>query len=186
MHETAEAVCKPWGVVTPYEDSGVRDWQAQAPIPAPLALHRTPVRREWTDYNRHMSESCYLLVFGNASDALFRWIGIGEDYRAAGRSLFTVETHIHYLREVAEGEPIVVATQLLDCDAKRLHLFHAMYHEADGRLLASAEQMLVHVEHGRAAPFPAEIAARIEAVVTAHRALPLPAQAGHRIAIPRR
>ncbi|HWQ13498.1 MAG TPA: thioesterase family protein [Roseiflexaceae bacterium] len=178
---------KPWGVVTPYEDSGVRVWDPHAPIPAPLALHRTLVKREWVDYNRHMSESCYLLVFGDTSDALFRFVGIGEDYRASGRSLYTVEAHIHYLREVGEGEIIVCTTQLLGVDHKRLHLWHAMYHEESGSELAEVEQMLVHVDMqaGRSAPFPAEIHERFAAIVAAHRALPRPPRVGKVMGIPK-
>ena len=36
-----------------------------------------------------MSESCYLLAFGDSADAFFRLLGIDEDYRAAGHSLYT-------------------------------------------------------------------------------------------------
>jgi len=70
------------------------DDPAAAPVPAPLRLHRTTVEAAWVDYNGHMSEWCYLLVMGDSSDAFFRYVGIDDDYRASGASLFTVETHI--------------------------------------------------------------------------------------------
>ena len=60
-----------------------------AAIEAPLHLHDTPALAEWVDYNGHMSESCYLLAFGDNADAFFRYIGIDEEYRAAGHSLYT-------------------------------------------------------------------------------------------------
>src|SRR5215470_2675403 len=60
-------------------------------IDAPLALHESTVPADWIDYNGHMTESSYLLLVGNAADAFFRYIGIDEAYRAAGRSLYTAE-----------------------------------------------------------------------------------------------
>ena len=90
-------------VVTPYEGTGHRTWVDDEPIPAPLRLHETTVSPSWVDYNGHMSESCYLLAFGDSADAFFRFLGVDEDYRAAGRSLYTVETHLHHRREVARA-----------------------------------------------------------------------------------
>ena len=71
-------------------------------IPAPLRLHETTVAPEWVDYNGHLSEWAYLLVFGDSADAFFRYFGVDEGYRAAGRSLYTAETH---LRHLARGPP---------------------------------------------------------------------------------
>lgn len=174
-------------VVTPYEGSGHRPWDERASVPSPLELHATPVRPEWVDYNGHMSESCYLLVFGDNSDAFFRYIGIDEEYRARGGSLYTVETHIHNKREAAEGEPLRLTLRLLGHDSKRVHVFHEMRHGSDGTLLATAEQMLLHVDTGagRAAPLPDELLRRLDAVRAAHDALPVPESAGQPMGIPR-
>ena len=55
----------------------------------PLVLHRDVVRREWTDYNGHMSEAYYVLVFGDATDAFYEHVGMGDAYRrAANASVF--------------------------------------------------------------------------------------------------
>jgi len=161
-------------VVTPYEGSGHVPWDDAAPIDAPLRLHRTAVRREWVDYNGHMSESCYLLVFGDSADAFFRFIGVDEAYRAAGHSLYTVETHLHHRREVSEGEPVALTMQLLDHDRKRVHVFQEMRHGETGDLLATAEQLLVHVDMraGRSAPLPEHLNERLDAIQHAHAALP--------------
>ena len=59
-----------------------------APAPAkarrPLRLVETQVRPEWVDYNGHMTDSRYLQVFGDATDALFRRVGVDDAYRRAG------------------------------------------------------------------------------------------------------
>lgn len=163
-------------VVTPYEGSGHVPWDDAATVEAPLRLHRTAVRSEWVDYNGHMSESCYLLVFGDNADAFFRFIGIDEDYRSAGHSLYTVETHLHHRREVSEDEPLALTLQLLDHDHKRVHVFHEMTHGDSGRLLATAEQMLVHVDvtSGRSADLPAHLRKRLDAIQHAHAGLARP------------
>ncbi|MHA6804551.1 thioesterase family protein [Salinifilum ghardaiensis] len=174
-------------VVTPYEGSGSREWDGAAEVPAPLQLHSTPVRPEWVDYNGHMSESSYLLVFGDNSDAFFRYIGIGEQYRESGRSLYTVESHIHNKREVAEGEPLAVNLRVLDHDVKRVHIFHEMCHGGTGDLLATAEQLLVHVdsEQGRSCEMPEHLRHRLDAIQRAHAVLPRPEVIGRPMGIRR-
>jgi len=179
----------PGRVTTPLEGIGHRPWDPSATIDAPLSLHHPVVLPQWVDYNGHMSESCYLLVFGDSSDAFFRYIGIDEAYRdTGGHSLYTVETQLHNLREASQGEPLSLTLQLLDADEKRLHIFHAMYHGSSGVLLATAEQLLVHVNmaQGRSEAMPAELYQRVLAIRAAHAALPVPPQVGHAIGIRRK
>jgi carnitine 3-dehydrogenase len=180
---------KSHGLSTPLEGTPAPFWDPSAPIAAPLCLHTPSVRPEWVDYNGHMSESCYLLVFGDNSDAYFRMIGIDESYRdQGGHSFYTVETHIHNIREVAEGEPLRLTLQLVDADDKRMHIFHSMHHGTGGDLLATAEQMLVHVDmaQGRSAPMPADLLTRVQAVAAAHANLPVPPQVGKPMGIRRK
>jgi len=110
---------------------------------------------------------------------------LGSQYRdSAGRSLFVVESHITYEAEVLAGDAVAVTSRVLGCDGKRLHLFHAMHRERDGLLAATNELLFVHVELGgrRAAPFPNDARARIEAAIAAQSAKPPPSQAGRAIA----
>ena len=189
MTTLPEQPSKPERLSTPLEGTGHRPWDPQAPIDAPLQLMQTQVQAAWVDYNGHMSESCYLLVFGDNSDAFFRSVGIDEAYRdQGGQSLYTVETHIHNIREVAEGEPLRLTLQLLDHDDKRVHIFHSMYHATTGDLLATAEQMLVHVDmaQGRSKPMPADLQARLQAIAKAHASLPTPPQVGKPMGIRRK
>ncbi len=172
-------------ITTPREGSRVGAWPPGQRIPAPLRLHETAVAPEWADYNGHMSESVYLLVFGDSADAFFRFFGVDEDYRASGRSLFTAETHLRNLREAHAGDRLRLTLQVLGVDAKRLHIAHEMLDDA-GRLLSTAEQLLLHVDTqaGRVTPFPAEILGRLQEIRAAHAALPVPAYVGRVIQIP--
>ena len=156
-------------------------------IDAPLALYQSTVPADWLDYNGHMSEWCYLLLVGNAADAFFRYAGIDEAYRAAGRSLYTAETHLHHLREAALGDRLGVPLQLLDVGPKSLHLFHTVRNEGTGEQVATAEQLLVHVDvaTGRVVPMPEDLHERLAAICEAHAALPRPAAVGHVMGIRR-
>ncbi len=174
-------------VATPYEGSGRRSWDPNAPIDAPLRLHQTTVAPQWVDYNGHMSESCFLLAFGDSADAFFRYIGIDEDYRAGGHSLFTVQTHLHHRHEADEGDALDLTLRVLDHDDKRVHVYHEMRRADDGTLLAAAEQMLVHVDTraGRSSPMPAEVLDHVRAVQQAHAGLPVAELVGRPLAIRR-
>ena len=152
----------------------------------PFALHGEPVRPEWVDYNGHMHEAYYVLVFGNATDVFYDHIGMDQAYRERTEtSVYTLEAHINFLDEVGEGTALAVATQVLGVDDKRLHLFHTMRRGDDGRLVASYELMGLHVDMAgpRAAPFAAAILARLRAIETAHADLPTPKQAGGSIGL---
>ena len=120
----------------------------------PLKLHDSEVRPDWLDYNEHMTESRYLQVFSDATDAFLQFIGMNEEYRMQGFSIYTVETHIRHLREVAGGEILTVETQLLGFDEKRFRIVHSMLHHDSGDILATGEHMLLHVDtdEGRASP----------------------------------
>jgi acyl-CoA thioester hydrolase len=154
-------------------------------IPAPFRLHEVTVQAEWTDYNHHLTESAYLLIMGESSDAFFRTFGVDDAYRGAGGSLYTVETHLRNLREAREGDRLDLTIQVLGTDDKRLHILHEMYGTA-GSLLATAEQMILHVDMraGRATPFPEHIARGLREITAAHAALPVPGYVGRSIRIP--
>jgi carnitine 3-dehydrogenase len=153
---------------------------------APLRLHSARVLPEWVDYNGHAHESRYLQVFGDATDALLRYLGVDAAYLAAGGSFYTVETHLSHLGEAHAGDGLDVTTQVLGFDEKRLHLFHELHRSGDDAVLATAEQMLLHVDTtaGRAAAAGLQVLARIAKLDAAHAVLPRPERAGRAIAVP--
>jgi len=112
----------------------------------PLNMYEGRVLPAWIDYNGHMNESHYLTVLSNATDNFMAYIGVDEQYIAQGGSYFTVETHIRHLDEAKLNAPLTVTTQLLSCDAKRMHLFHRLTCPETGKLLATGEHMLLHMD----------------------------------------
>ena len=153
-------------------------------VDAPLRLHDATVQPDWIDYNGHLTESRYLQIFGDATDALLRFVGVDSEYLRGGASYYTVETHLSHLGQAFAGERLYVTTQLLGYDEKRLHVFHSLYRDED--VLATAEQMLIHVEDGRSAPARARVLERVRELGDAHATLPPPERAGRRITLARR
>jgi len=147
------------------------------------------VPTEWTDYNGHMNVGYYVVAFDKATDVVLDHLGIGAAYRLAEEaSVFVLEAHVTYDREVLPGDPLRFTTQLLDCDSKRMHLFHRMCHAGEDYLAATNELMIMHMDlkTRRPAPFPADAMARITELHDLHKMLPRPAVAGHAIGIRRR
>jgi carnitine 3-dehydrogenase len=155
---------------------------------AVLTLHRATVLPDWIDYNGHMTEHRYLQLFGDTTTALMNYVGADPDYVASGLSYYTVETHIVHIKEVKLDEKLHVTTQLLGADAKRLHVFHAIYRTRDNALLATGEQMLLHVDSkaSKAVPARADVQERVDRLAAAQSGLPKPNGAGRHIAIPGR
>lgn len=145
-------------------------WKPGDEIPSPLQLYDCRVEPEWVDYNQHMTESAYLLAAGWASDKLFRYIGIDDDYRSDGYSFYTVETRITYLREVGVDEPLRFTTRVLEAGEKKLRFVHDMYHADSGAHVAGVEQLLIHVDTtgGKAVAILPGPAAALEAIARAH------------------
>jgi acyl-CoA thioester hydrolase len=146
------------------------------------------VEPQWIDYNGHLNLAYYQVLFDRATDGVFATLGIGAGYAAARNlSMFALEVHISYLREIGEGEEVYVDSQILDHDDKRLHIFQTLIRAEDGFVSATCEIMQLHVDMAirRAAPFPADRMQAITACAAAHAGLPVPERAGRRIGIPR-
>lgn len=138
----------------------VADLDADHDPDARVVRWREPVQPDWIDYNGHLSEAYYVLVFGHATDAVMAAVGLGAEYReASGASLFTVEAHLRYLDQVSGSDVLEVRSSVLGAGAKTLHLWHELW-VAD-RLRASEEVLGVHVDaaSGRATPLPDEVTA---------------------------
>lgn len=137
------------------------------------------VRPEWIDYNGHLSEAYYVLVFGHASDAAMAALGMTPEYLVeTATSLYTLEAHVRYLDQVPPGAHLAVRTSVIGVTGKLLWLWHEMWFEE--RMRATEEALMVHVDTaaGRASPFPDDLRARTEAL-----RVPPPEHASRRIAV---
>ncbi|MGI5349536.1 thioesterase family protein [Streptomyces sp. CA-250714] len=129
-----------------------------------LPLFEQTVRPEWIDYNGHMSEAFYVLVFGHATDAMMDAVGLGPTYReSTGCSLYTVEAHVRYVSEVSEGASLAVRTRVLGVAGKKLRFAHEIY--VEDRTVATSELFALHVGDEGSVAFPEEVRERLAALV---------------------
>lgn len=154
---------------------------------ASLPCYRDTVRAEWVDYNGHLRDAFYMLIFSFATDALIDAIGLPDVVRKErGRSIYTLEAHINYLHEIKEGAQVRVDMRVLGHDAKRLHLYLEMFADEGVEPVAAGEQMLLHVDTGgpRAIAFDPDVEARVRALAEVHAVLPAARFAGRVIGLP--
>src|SRR5271154_141687 len=163
-----------------YKDAAAGATAIGAEPGKPLRLVQTIVRPEWIDYNRHMTDFRYGQVFGDAMDALYRQVGADETYRATGHMYYSVESHVRHLGEAKVGDAIYVTTQLLAVDDKRLHVFHRLHRGRDDAVIATDEQMHLHVDTAGAKATAADpaIRAKLESIAKDQAGLARPPEAG--------
>src|SRR5271167_4494290 len=113
-----------------------------------LRVLETTVVREWVDYNGHMNDAAYAIVFSRSVDALMDRIGLDARVRErTGRTLYTLQMMLHYFKEAREGDALAVACHLLEHDEKRMRVWLDMT-DAKGEHLAASEQLLISVAQG--------------------------------------
>ncbi len=153
-----------------------------------LTTYQTRVGSDWVDYNGHLRDAFYLLIFSHATDALMDMLGLDEAGRdRTGHTLYTLECHLNFLAEVKEGEQVEVRTQLLAHDAKRLHIHHGLYRPGEDASLAESEQMLMNIDSaaGRGAPFDEQVAGSVARLAREHQTLAQPVCVGRIIGLRR-
>jgi acyl-CoA thioester hydrolase len=153
-------------------------------VPA-TPIYRTAIDAAWIDYNGHLRDAYYALILSYATDALMDRLGLDGAYRAAtGNTLYTLEMHIHYLREVHHSDQVLVGVHLLASDHKRIHAGFDISCEGNAAVAATAEIMLLHVHQGdtvASAPFAPEIAAAIAALAPMAADAPWPGPGSRRM-----
>jgi acyl-CoA thioester hydrolase len=120
-------------------------------------------------------------------DELYELVGLGPDYlKQHNHSTMVVESHVRYLREVKQDDPMRVTVQLLDADEKRIHLFEEMRHATENWLSATSENMTlsVNMTTRKVAPFTPGVLHALRKLQQAHASLARPEGAGRRVSMP--
>lgn len=134
-------------------------------------LFERPVQQDSIDENGHMNITAYF-----AEGAWAPWqklidIGMGEDYIGSrGLSFFTVEHAIRYVGELRLDEPYSVHAGIAGRTEKAAHAVSFVLDRTHDKVVCVMEVMYVHVsmETRRACAIPDDLAALIDAEITAH------------------
>ena len=154
------------------------------------SIYRCDIEPQWIDYNGHLRDAYYTLVFSQAIDALMDEVGLDHGYRArTSCTLYTLEMHVHFLDEVKSTDEISVSARAIGIDSKRIHVALALRCARRAEPAALGEFMLLHVRQDptvRSAVFPPEIQQRLEQWLAADAQSPLPALGSRTMTLPRR
>lgn len=155
-----------------------------------LPVYRTPIAPEWIDYNGHVRDAYYGLIASLAIDSLMDQLGMDARYREqSGCTLYTVEMHTHFLREIGLNDRVQVRARLPGADGKRIHAALEFVCDGSEETAATCEAMLLHVRQTptvRAAPFPEAVTAAITELQRATAAMPAGGPGSRRMELPSR
>lgn len=130
-----------------------------------LYEYQVDVPESWVDHNGHMNDAEYNRAFSDAGVAWINHLGLTEaKIKSLSYTIFTLESHIVYLKEVFSGENITIQVHLHDYDAKRVHVFMNLFNESGDRCAANEVMLMgMGTDSGRPAPFPEILAEAVKA-----------------------
>jgi len=137
-------------------------------------IYSLTVPKDFEDENGHMNVRHYMSVFDDAGYPMMEAVGINwTRHTAENTGGFDLEHHIHYLNEVHIGDEVVVYARLISRTAKRVHYMMFMVNATHNTLAALFEcvNSFADMSTRRTAPYPPDIAAKIDALVAQHQAL---------------
>ena len=112
-----------------------------------MLLTTKKIIKEWTDYNKHMNLSYYILVFDLGAEVILSKFKMGEhSAKTTKKSTMVVETHTTYNQEVKEDDQVDVYLCHFDHDNKRLHYKLEMYNKAKNTLSATTEVLSLYID----------------------------------------
>ncbi|MGR3322275.1 MAG: thioesterase family protein [Pseudooceanicola sp.] len=141
------------------------------------------IRPDWIDHNGHMNMAFYGVLFDTGVSHVFRRMGFGPDYRKKhGFTTFSGEFRVQYRRELKLGDRVRCAFQMLDLGPKSFHYAQELIHE-DGWVAATGEEISLNIDQSgpRVAPYPADMYARLKAVLDEQALLPRPDWVGRKM-----
>ncbi len=135
--------------------------------------HRQVIPPEYLDTMNHMNVRWYMALFDTASWKFFEAFGMDADYYAQGFGGFALKHYIQYLAEVRVGETVAIHNRVLERSAKRIHFMLFMVNETTGKLAATLEALGSNADMRvrRTAPYPDDLAARIDGILAQHQQL---------------
>lgn len=140
----------------------------------------TTVPPEYIDHNGHMNVRHYLDLQVAGCELRFGELDMGGDYPARSGGLlgiFTAEHHLSYYAEVHEGDTVSVHPRLVGASDKVMHIMALTVNDTTGRLAATMEVTIIHVDMTtrRPVPMPEDHLLRVKKTAEDHAQLEWPA-----------
>src|SRR5215207_1952786 len=137
-------------------------------------VYRMTIPDEYRDENGHMNMRWYLHLYDEAGYPLFEQFGLTPEYHTQHQTGgFDLEHHIHYLREIYTGDTVEIYARVIARSAKRVHYVLFMVNVTQNTLASTFEcvNSFADMTTRRTAPYPDDIARRIDKLLGQHTAL---------------
>jgi acyl-CoA thioester hydrolase len=139
-----------------------------------LFVYRTTIPTEYEDSNGHMNVRYYMAIFDEAGYPMIEEFGLTPEYlESRGEGGFDLEHHLNYLNEVRVGDDVSVYVRIVGFTPKRTHYLMLMVNETRGNVASTFEciNSYADLKIRKTAPYPLEVAERIQAFLAQHQAL---------------
>ena len=138
-----------------------------------LETYRGVVNQADCDHLGHMNVARYYGICADVGVILQNEIGLTPDDIRSGRrlSMVVVRNESDFRAEILVAEPIIMRSAILEIGSKSMLLHHQLF-RADGVMAFDTTQRVVLFDlvNRRAAEIPADVRAKVEAILVAERA----------------
>lgn len=147
------------------------------------AYAEQPVPMAFEDSNGHLNVRHYLGIGSEGLDEALLEVGIPFNWPlTTGLAVLSAEHHLTYLHELKTGDLMSVRVRLLGRSNRAAHALVYVLDDVNKRVACVFEEILlcVKLDPRGAAAWPEEVAAKLDARIAEHAALPWePATSGH-------
>ena len=145
-----------------------------------------PVPMPFEDINGHLNVRHYIGIASEGLDESLVEVGIPQMWPLThGHACFTAEHHVTYLNELRTGDTMSVRVRLLGRSERAGHVLMYVLDETHQQVACVVEEIFLHIdlETRRTAPWPDDVAAKLDARVAEHESLPFPADTSGSLAL---
>lgn len=137
------------------------------------AYVQQPVPIAFEDANGHLNVRHYTGIASEGLDEALVGVNIPQMWPAMGHAVFSAEHHLTYLAEMRTGDRMSARVRLLGRSERAAHAVVYLLDETHQQVSFVMEEIFLHIdmETRRTAPWPADVAAAIDARVAEHAEL---------------
>jgi acyl-CoA thioesterase FadM len=138
------------------------------------AYAEQPVPIAFEDANGHLNVRHYTGIASEGLDESLVHQGIPRNWPALGHAVFSAEHHLTYLAEMRTGDRMSTRVRLLGRSERAGHVLVYLLDESHQRLSFVMEEIFLHIdmETRRTAPWPEDVAARLDQRIAEQAELP--------------
>ena len=138
------------------------------------AYTEQPVPIAFEDVNGHLNVRHYTGIASEGLDESLVELGIPPQWPAQGHACFSAEHHLTYLAELRTGDTMSARVRLLGRSERAAHALVYLLDESHQRLSFVMEEIFLHIdmETRHTAPWPEDIAAKLDARIARDGELP--------------